>query len=201
MGLYSQNDEDEVILKYFKENHKSLIGMFMDIGANDGITFSNTMALSKEGWGGVYIEPDKGAFDALVKNTPTKNWKINAAISYKTGEFYFNASKDSLLSTLKDELIPRWSHLTTFTKTKVRCYSWDDLLGLLRVNFKSWSDFRFLSIDAEGMDWIILQQIDLTELLCLCIEYGDNEEEITEYCSSFGMKTIYKSAENLIFVK
>ena len=38
---YSQNNEQDIILQYFG-NRK---GFFLDIGANDGITLSNTYAL------------------------------------------------------------------------------------------------------------------------------------------------------------
>lgn len=195
MGLYSQSDEDTVILDYFKENPK---GYLVSIGENDGKTMSNTRALIEKGWVGTLIEPDEGAYNAMLNNVGMNIICINAAISDVTGEANFNASKDSLLSTLKDELMPRWSKITTFSKTKVWCYSWEDLLAEFEIPEDK---IDFISIDAEGMDWIILRQMDLTNLKCLCIEYGQDEKEIVDYCKSFGMKIIYKSGENLIFVK
>jgi hypothetical protein len=48
---YSQNKEEEVILNYFNGH----VGTFVDLGANDGITFSNTRALAERGWKGVLI--------------------------------------------------------------------------------------------------------------------------------------------------
>jgi FkbM family methyltransferase len=44
-------------------------GFFLDTGAADGITVSNTLLLEKEfGWGGVCVEPDDRFFEALVRN-------------------------------------------------------------------------------------------------------------------------------------
>lgn len=195
MGLYSQNDEDEVILEYFKGRKP---GYLISIGENDGINLSNTKALIDKGWIGTVVEPDESAFNALVNNVGSNIQCVNAAISDKTGKFSFNASKDSLLSTLRDDLMPRWSHITTFSKTTVQCYSWPEFLIKFGIDERK---INFISIDAEGMDWIILLQMDLTNLDCLCIEYGDKEQNIIDYCSLYGMKRIYKSAENLIFVK
>ena len=52
MEKYSQLGEQDIILNYF--NGKQ--GTFLDIGANDGKTFSNSYALSLLGWKGVCVD-------------------------------------------------------------------------------------------------------------------------------------------------
>jgi len=59
--MYSQNKEEEVILKYFNGQ----TGSFLDCGSNDGVTFSNTRALAERGWKGVLIEPSPKAYAKL----------------------------------------------------------------------------------------------------------------------------------------
>ena len=59
--MYSQNNEEEVLLTYFKD----FTGVLLDIGANDGKTFSNSYALISHGWQAVLIEPSQSAFDKL----------------------------------------------------------------------------------------------------------------------------------------
>jgi len=54
MRKYSQNDEQEVILKYFGDRK----GNFLDIGAYNGTDLSNTRALVELGWGGLMVEPN-----------------------------------------------------------------------------------------------------------------------------------------------
>ena len=45
MEYKSQHKQDEFIVNYFKEKRN---GVFVDIGAHDGITLSNTYILEKE---------------------------------------------------------------------------------------------------------------------------------------------------------
>ena len=66
---YSQNNEEEVILNYFDGK----IGTFLDVGANDGVTLSNTRALAERGWRGVLIEPSPKAFALLKENYKGKD--------------------------------------------------------------------------------------------------------------------------------
>lgn len=65
ISYYSQFYEDAIVDGLF---HK--IGttnkMLCDIGASDGITFSNTKFFMEQfGWGGTFIEPDPTAYDKL----------------------------------------------------------------------------------------------------------------------------------------
>jgi FkbM family methyltransferase len=43
-------------------------GVFIDVGANDGITGSNTFAFERKGWTGVAIEPDPRHHEHLRRN-------------------------------------------------------------------------------------------------------------------------------------
>jgi len=62
--MYSQNNEEDVILNYFG----SFVGTFLDCGANDGVTLSNTRALAERGWCGVLVEPSPKAYARLKEN-------------------------------------------------------------------------------------------------------------------------------------
>jgi len=58
---YSQNQEEDVIQSWFGD----FVGTFLDIGANDGKTLSNTYALVERGWAGTYVEASPKAFERL----------------------------------------------------------------------------------------------------------------------------------------
>lgn len=61
----SQYGEDQYVLEYFGDR----VGHFVDIGAYDGLTYSNTRCLMERGWSGVCIEPNPLVFPYLMQNT------------------------------------------------------------------------------------------------------------------------------------
>ena len=61
MKYYSQFEQDKFIYEnYFINKTK---GYFVDIGAHDGITFSNSKFFEELGWDGVCIEPNPKIFE------------------------------------------------------------------------------------------------------------------------------------------
>jgi len=55
MKSYSQYGEDSWILKYLPLPTQ---GVFVEVGAYDGVSSSNTKAFEEEGWTGLCVEPD-----------------------------------------------------------------------------------------------------------------------------------------------
>ncbi len=202
MNVFSQNNEQEVILKYFEGSD----GKFLDIGANDGITLSNTRALLEYGWEGVCVEPSQEAFNRLVVSSSAyKCTSFNVAIGTHNGEVEFNEMGDHLgegdVSLLSTVLTPekKWSKVP-FKKTKVSMWTYKELLKHSPIK-----EFNFISIDAEGMDWDILRQIDLSKTQMICLEHnGDIKTELRmrTYCTQFGLtKIMLKNAENIIYAR
>jgi hypothetical protein len=61
--------------------------------------------------------------------------------------------------------------------------------------------YDFISIDAEGMDFAILQQLDFSQVKCLCIEWN-NDQTVAAAIRAVvpeRFKEIYRSLENLIY--
>ena len=83
----SQNNEQEYILKYYK-NFK---GKFLDVGAHNGVDFSNSFFLIELGWQGICVEPNPlfRSFETLIKTR--KCICENVAISSSNGEVDFVA--------------------------------------------------------------------------------------------------------------
>ena len=95
MKTYSQNKEDLSVLNYFGKDFKGLV---LDIGANDGITLSNSRLLIESGWDGVLVEPSPKAYAKLLENKPKTNSQVialNYAIGLKEEEtFLFESAID-----------------------------------------------------------------------------------------------------------
>lgn len=215
--MYSQNNEEQHIVDYFdKTMGKNFTGILLSIGENDGITLSNSRRLIELGWRGILVEPSVKAFKTLFSrnggNENSKVWCFNVAISDRVGEIEFYESgphlgKDdvALLSTVNANELERWKgSRNKFTKTT--CLAWDfatlqeEVKKLGRCNV-----YDFITIDAEGVDLVILEQIDLTHCQLLCIEWNGLEymkTEMLKYTSKFGMtKIIYQSGENLLIAR
>lgn len=199
--MYSQNNEEQIILNYFG-NFK---GTFIDIGANDGITISNTWALAQSGWTGVLVEPAPSAFERLIKNYERMKgfYLYPFAIGNNNGTFTLHESGEllkkgdvALVSSLDDNEIQRWRPANIqFKDVQVKVFRWKTFLNRLKIK-----KFDFISLDAEGLDLDILRQIDLTDTKALVVEWnGKQKQEFIDYCKGF--RLIGENPENLIFAR
>lgn len=205
--MYSQNSEEQTILDYFGEQY---VGNLLEIGSNDGITLSNTFACLNRGWSGVLIEPSPKAFARLAENIYKRKGDgyvaiYNVAIGntndtlkfYESGKL-LSDNDIALVSTLKESETIKWGK-ENFTEIEVPCITIANLFSKIEV-----PKFDLISIDCEGLDWDILQQINLKDVWCkmLIIEFnGVEKEKYVKYCECYGMKLISENAENLIFVR
>lgn len=201
---HSQNNEQAVIVDYFKGK----IGRFIDIGANDGITFSNTRSLAELGWCGVFVEPSpkafyklkqlysdskKGCFYMYQAALSTKNGKIDL---YESGPLV-TANDVGLVSSIYQHETERFKKNVSYEKISVDCFRWKTFLNRLYIK-----EFDFISIDIEGEELPVLRQMDLTHTQLICVETnGDVKKkiELDEMLKDF--KIIYTSPENLIYAK
>ena len=217
--MYTQNKEEEFILNYFGD----FKGTLLDIGANDGKTFSNSLALiEKKRWQALLIEPNIEAFNLLQELhkdryegsvvIPATGFNpvqcLNVAIGNETRktELFVNnphlTGDVGLLGTIKKSETIQWGQLFNNNRSQVvEMITWADLIKAKKYG----TNFDFITIDAEGMDIDILKQIDLTHTKLLCIEWNSipaARTEIVNYCNKFGMtKTIYQSPENLLICR
>lgn len=197
MTRYSQNDEQRVILEYFGER----VGTFLDIGSNDGETFSNTRALAQQGWAGYCIDASLGAYrkcsDLYSHNPDVRCFNLAVGTKEASGDVVtFYEGRDSLLSTLDKERTKHWEKQgLTFHETHALVVSFEDLLKDCPP------PFEMISIDAEGADWDILQQIDLDKVGCqlLVIEYGKHLGAILMHCKGF--RVLMTNGENVIVAR
>jgi FkbM family methyltransferase len=202
---YSQNNEENLIRQFFKGQ----TGRFIDIGANDGKTLSNTLWCAENGWNGVCIEPSEEAFNRLcITHADTGVKCFQFAIASETGKVKFYHSGEhlgkgdiSLLSTTKESELSRWEGTQNqFIEYEADAITWHDFHELPY----QFARYDLISIDAEGCDWDILQQIDLIKSGCkmLIIETnGIENQKYIDYCAGYGMRLYAKNHENLIFVK
>jgi FkbM family methyltransferase len=187
---YSQNKEQEYILRYFDGR----TGTFLDLGANDGKTFSNTYALAQLGWRGMCVDASPKAFKAL-QETHKGNDRVlclNLALANECGPVTLHEASDTLLSSLDPQQRETWkSYNLGWDAVQVQGVTFDVLMDGIRR-------FEFISMDIEGMDIDILKQINLDAygVQLLCIEHGGRQAEIMDICK--GWQVLYYGDINLI---
>jgi hypothetical protein len=210
--MYSQNEEDTIALDYF--NHRegaSQLKTLLDIGANDGITFSNSKFLIENGWIATLLEPSQVACKKCYENHLLDKYTCvyNFGIANETGEQDFlesashlpNGNDVALLSSVPNRLTERWRNAVSFTESKAMFYTFADFEKYFLMEDEK---FSYLTIDAEGYDWDILKQINLAkyEVQMLCIEWNgvpQLAENYKHYCAPFGLTELHRNGENIIF--
>jgi FkbM family methyltransferase len=197
---YSQNNEQEVILNYFKCHR----GAFLDLGANDGITLSNTRALAQLGWKGVLVDASPKAFKRLEENYPNKTdfHLYNLAIGDTNGLVKFHesgallgASDVALVSTFHNHEMDRFKSVVSYEEIETKCLTWRAFIEGCAIK-----DFDFISMDIEGNELQVLPHMDLANTQLICIEWNGKHELKSEYEKYLqGFSVIYTSGENLIY--
>lgn len=189
---YSQNDEEQVIIKYFG----GITGTLLDIGCNDGQTFSNSRRLIQMGWSGILVDAhDKAAQKcAALYNGVPNVIVVNAAIGEVDGDAVFYSGSDSLLSTLNADQTSLWPD-TAFVAVTVKQMSWPTFAE------KYGAHYGFITIDAEGMDYAILRQIDLKYTGMVCIEVGEDAEAIKSHMLDNGFRLHHVTPQNHIYAR
>jgi len=210
--MYSQNEEERVIREYFGQSKHT----FVSIGENDGTTFSNIRALAESGWIGICIEPAPIAFEKLEKvyeNNPHVGC-YNMAIANHNGKVILEDSGSlihkgdtSLVSTIVPEEKQRFDKVVSYNSIEVPCKTWAKFM----YDHVRDTRFQVISIDAEGMDYDILLQMDAYGTLnyahLVCIEWnGDNNlksryDDIMLNHTIRPFQLIHLNGENIIYAR
>lgn len=202
---FSQNGEQRVIEKYFGQ----MKGTLLDIGANDGVTFSNSHALIQAGWDALLVEPSPKAFEKLqysycnyegVQRLELAVGAENGHLILKESGSLLNTGDVALVSSFLPEEQARWQSLNMpFEDVEVEVVDVATLLQRSRLKH-----FDFVSIDIEGMERVVVPQFDFNAIgaKMVCIEFnGKDQSFFDQHMNGQGYKLIHKNAENLIYAK
>ena len=191
---YSQNDEEAVIGEFFAGR----VGTFIDVGAYDGKTFSNTFALVERGWSGYLIEPSTRAFPALRQLHEGRRGLIliNALIAPQPGLKRFWESDDAVSTTEKSHF-EKWESVGQYhAPVYMPTVTMVDVLAMANGQ-----PIDFLSIDTEGTSVDVLKSypFGLSQPSLVCVEHDSREPEVDGFLKGHGYSLLASNAENLIF--
>lgn len=186
MRDYSQSGEQQMILDWV-ERRGLETGRWLDIGAADGVTASNTRALAELGWSGVAVEAAASQFDSLVDAYHDRRdiALVQAAVVVDPrlpALIPFHYSRD-LVSTTEQANANVWADLVDFCATHVAAVSVSELLKMFP------GPYDLVSIDTEGTSIEIWNQlrtvrggIAASALLIVEAENGGERWEIQQAC-------------------
>ncbi len=196
---HSQNDEEQHILGYFDTYPAPEGSHFLDIGAHDGITFSNTWALAERGWTGTLVEPSPNVFPALMKNYALREGKdslVNVALAPGAPKLMrFYDSGGDMVSTVDEAHRELWCKDVAFRPIYVATVNVEMLLQMFP------GPYAFINLDVEGINFQLFKELPLRELgtRLVCVEYQDKLDEIDAHASAQGYHRIHKTSENAIY--
>ncbi len=210
---YTQNDEEEVILRHLGGIAR---GTVIDIGAYDGVTFSNSRRLIEMGWSAILVEPAPDAFAQLraLYDGMARVRLVNGALAPRRGtiDFFLAESGDEhsgLYATSDRDEASRNHRLRDVTPRKmtVDAVTWSDLLD------DGGRSAAFISIDTEGTSIDRLVELDLRalpELRVICVErdFLENNEpcadahaRVRRFCADHFFALVHQTPENLLFAR
>jgi FkbM family methyltransferase len=154
-------------------------GFFVDIGAHDGVSYSNSFYFEKvRGWKGICIEPNPDVFAQLAQNRQCA--VLNCCVSGRTGTVPFLkiSGYSEMLSGMVESYDPEHrrrveQELQQFGGSREVIPIQTRRLNDIAAEFGC-SEITYLSIDTEGSEFAILQSIDLARLFvhALTVEYN-----------------------------
>lgn len=182
IGLYkSQCLQDVFLDRWVFAGRKS--GVFIDVGAHDGLTFSNSCFFEQgRGWSGVCIEPHPAAFKQLAANRRCA--ALNCCVAANTGSVSFRkiSGYSEMLSGIVDTYHPE--HRERIERELKQFGGSSELITVEARTINELaaehglSDITYLSIDTEGSELVILQSMDFKHLFVHAITVECNFDEI-----------------------
>jgi len=166
-----QNLEDAVIIeRFFRGGPLDLYnGTFVEMGALDGVVFSNTLLLEHcLGWNGLLIEAQPASAVRLYENRPCAMKYAGGACARPQRHMQMTLAEGTARVVASDSPLP---HVT------VPCAPLSELFsmhGLKRINF--------FSLDVEGSELNVLQTIDwdVVQIDVLMVETDFNARDKQE---------------------
>lgn len=205
---YSQSGED-LIVKYIFENLNIKNPTYIDIGAHHPYYISNTALFYQNGSIGINIEPDPTLFKAFIKERK-KDVNVNIGIGNKNEELDFYIISSTTLNTFSKEEAYNYQKEGNYTIKSIEKIKVRTLSNVIN-EFSNGIFPQFLSIDAEGIDELIIKSIDFDKNfpIVICIETisfsnsgnGLKNKELIKYIEQKGYLLYADTNINSIFVR
>jgi len=190
---FSKDGEDLWISRFFPETD----GTYIDIGAGHPLKNNNTFLFYKKGWTGICVEP-VSMFSILYRIVRPRDTYIKGVCSKLTEVVFFEYNPKEYSTVNEARHVELSKH--GFAPRKVRVvkgYSVKNIVDKLDLNLPC-----FLSIDAEGSEVSILEQLLTMSFRprVICAEQFKNQHGVQGLLHDLGYENLTSCGKNLIFV-
>jgi FkbM family methyltransferase len=208
-GKYSSlNQLDRKLEKYVDYDN----GYFVELGANDGVTQSNSLYFEKyRNWRGLLVEPAPQNFLKCRQNRSTKSSTYCAAcVSFEYDQEFVRIAYSNLMSTpvsLESDIEDPHAHAQLgdqFLGNGETVFEFGAVartLNSLLLDAKAPKTIDFLSLDVEGAELEVLKGIDHQSFRCkyILVECRDFPR-LNAYLESHGYRFVESlSSQDYLF--
>jgi len=188
--FYAQYDEDKVLAHIFARTEQ---GTCLEVGANDGISLSNTYYFEQLGWRCILIEPNRDCCNKI------RSWRraslFECAASEKEGSavLHVGSGSDDVYSSLDIEQLA--ASRDRYRPVVVRTRTLDSMLEEAGV-----ASLNFVTIDVEGHEYQALQGFSLDRWKPRLVLVEDNSDmadcEVEQHMRQAGYFRFWRSGGN-----
>lgn len=141
-------------------------GYFVELGACDGVHFSNTLYFERElGWNGICIEPNPDYLENLRKN---RRCNVSDGLAYSHEDVSVSFSLCDVVSAIVDD------NKNPFTRADRVIEKKTTTLSKIFDTFSAPRIIDYLSLDVEGQEYNILSTFpfDKYQFRCMTVEHN-----------------------------
>jgi FkbM family methyltransferase len=193
--FYSEDHQDEILERFVFGGFKH--GIFVDVGAFDGIKHSNTLFFERRrGWIGINIEPNPTVFKRLETNRPY-SVNVQCAVCEINGEEEFTVNKghaeitSGITRFYENRYVQHENNYAYYT-ISVATKRMDTLFREYELN-----RIHYLSIDAEGAEFEIVYSINFDLVFIDVISFEDNGTNLTNKIGEHLISNGYRQISNV----
>jgi FkbM family methyltransferase len=190
-SFFSQNGEDQVLSKIFKQ----IPGVCVEVGAHNGVDLSNTYHFEQIGWTCILVEPNPILCRDIRQRRSANSTLFECAASNRSGMSPLNVGLGTL--DVYSTLVPLGKNDSAerFRTVVVPVRTLDSMLqeaGIRAVDF--------ISIDVEGHELSVLQGLSLSRWNPRVVLVEDNSDlvdgSVREHMERAGYFRFYRTGVN-----
>lgn len=205
---YSQCGED-LIVQYIFNLRGINKPTYIDIGANDPFSISNTALFYKKGCRGINIEANPNLIGKFYQYR-SEDINLNVGVGGKEDVLDFFIMNDSTLSSFSKEECDNYVSTGKYHVVEIKKIAITRIQNIIDTYFNGVSP-DFLTLDAEGMDFEILKTIDFERISpkVICVEAaeyspigaGERRNELIDFLVGKGYYEYANTNLNAIMVR